>query len=185
VDVSYSLIFKAIVIFTTAQRLFELLIAKHNEKVLKADGAIIVKEKNYVAMVVLHTTWIISLLAMAFWGSLDIVPAQFMIFFIVFICGQAFRVVAISTLGTRWSTRIVILPNANAIRKGIFKYFRHPNYLGVVLEILALPMMIGAWELAMIFTLANFVILFFRVRLEEEMLNKYNNYNKIFSLNND
>ncbi len=96
--------------------------------------------------------------------------------------GQALRITAIGTLGKRWSTRVVILPEAPAVRSGIFKWFRHPNYLGVTLELLSLPLMASLFEVSTIFSFLNFVILFFRIRLEERNLKKYNKYSTIFNI---
>lgn len=70
----------------------------------------------------------------------------------------------------------MILPEAPAINSGLFNYLRHPNYVGVIIEIAALPLMAGLWQLAVIFSLINGVILFFRIRFEEDMLIKYCDY---------
>ena len=104
-----------------------------------------------------------------------------MISVIIFVLGQFLRLSAIMTLGKRWSTKIVVLPQAPLVTNGLFKIIRHPNYLGVVLEIVALPLMGGYWKLALFFSIANFTILYFRIRLEEKMLDQYNGYYKEFS----
>lgn len=176
------LIFKAIVVFTACQRLIELFIAKSNEKHITGLGGKIIAEKNYIFMVLLHTTWLASILFCAFFMDYQIDPALFYGSLVFFVFGQFLRITAISTLGKRWSTRIVILPEAPAIKKGVYNYFRHPNYLGVVLEIAALPLMASFYGIALFFTLANFVILYFRIRLEEHCLIEHNKYREVFNI---
>jgi methyltransferase len=181
-DLSLQHLFLGIVAFTIFQRIYELFLAKRNEKHLLSLGGKIIKEKNYLFMVLLHTSWLVCLLYFATMVKLDISSLPFYLGLSLFVLGQALRVIAIRTLGKRWSTKIVILPESDAVKKGIFKIFRHPNYVGVVLEIFALPLMAGLIKVAIIFSLLNFVILYFRIKLEEKMLGQYNNYFEIFSL---
>lgn len=184
----YFNLFQLIVFFTIAQRLFELRLAKKNEQVLIKMGARIIQEKNYFFMVLLHVSWLASMV----WVIIN--KNQFMnhslhlnlfyFFLFTYFLGQTLRIVAIKTLGVRWSTRIVILPHTNAIRNGLFKWIRHPNYLGVCLEIVSLPMMMGLWEMAIFFSLVNLVILVIRIKLEEKKLIESNFYQQIFNLKN-
>ncbi len=179
---NYQLLFQIIIVFTIIQRISELFLAKRNEKVILNNGGKIIKETNYLFMVILHTSWLLCLFYYAFFTIVKVNHLIFYTFFILFLIGQALRITAIRTLGSRWSTRIVILPDAPAINNGIFKLFRHPNYLGVVIELFSLPLMILQFEVAIIFSLSNFVILFYRIKLEEYNLKKYNNYSKTFNL---
>jgi methyltransferase len=169
------LVFKVIVVFTVIQRISELFLAKSNEKFIIAKGGKVLPEKNYLFMVLLHTSWLIIILYYSFFASLTFTSTPFAIFLVLFLVGQSFRIIAIKTLGRRWSTRVMILPEAPAINSGLFNYLRHPNYVGVI-EIAALPLMAGLWQLAVIFSLINGVILFFRIRFEEDMLIKYCDY---------
>jgi methyltransferase len=170
------LVFKVIVVFTVIQRISELFLAKSNEKFIIAKGGKVLPEKNYLFMVLLHTSWLIIILYYSFFASLTFTSTPFAIFLVLFLVGQSFRIIAIKTLGRRWSTRVMILPEAPAINSGLFNYLRHPNYVGVIIEIAALPLMAGLWQLAVIFSLINGVILFFRIRFEEDMLIKYCDY---------
>jgi methyltransferase len=170
------LVFKVIVVFTVIQRISELFLAKSNEKFIIAKGGKVLPEKNYLFMVLLHTSWLIIILYYCFFASLTFTSTPFAIFLVLFLVGQSFRIIAIKTLGRRWSTRVMILPEAPAINSGLFNYLRHPNYVGVIIEIAALPLMAGLWQLAVIFSLINGVILFFRIRFEEDMLIKYCDY---------
>ena len=175
-------IFKVVVVFTVLQRIFELFIAKSNEKYILSKGGKIIPEKNYIFMVLLHSSWLILLVGFAYFSKINFIEPLFWISLMFFIFGQFLRITAIKTLGKRWSTRIVILPEAPAIRKGIFSFLRHPNYLGVVIELAALPLMGNMIEVAILFSLLNAIILYFRIKKEEESLIEFNNYSTIFNL---
>jgi methyltransferase len=179
-DLDLGFCFKMLVGFTIIQRIAELFWAKRNENLLVKKGAKIINETNYLFMVVLHSSWLVSLAYFAFFEKLQFSNTLFLIGLIVFIIGQGLRISAIYTLGERWSTRIVILAEAPAIKKGLFKFVKHPNYLGVILEIVALPFCASLYEVAIIFTLTNFVILYFRIKKEESELSAHNNYQQIF-----
>ncbi|MCB9091230.1 MAG: hypothetical protein H6621_10680 [Halobacteriovoraceae bacterium] len=180
-DLSYCEIFFYFVLFTAIQRIGELFWAKRNEKIILAEGGRIIDEKNYFMMVLLHTMWITILLLLAYACREEKISSfNFWVGGSLFIAGQFLRLSAILTLGKRWSTRIVILPNAPVVKKGIFNYVRHPNYLGVVLEIFALPFMGGYWQLALFFSCLNFIVLFFRIKEEERMLCQFNDYAQKF-----
>lgn len=132
-------------------------------------------------MVVLHTLWLASLIFLIFKGRPVFNPIFFGTFMALFLLGQTLRITAITTLGSRWSTRVMVLPDAPVIKRGVFKFFRHPNYLGVVIEIFALPLMAGFWEHALFFSFFNGVVLYFRIPFEERMLSEFNNYREAFS----
>ena len=132
-------------------------------------------------MVALHCSWLAYLVYISFFETINFESLYFFVGLGLFICGQILRVSAIYTLGKRWSTRVVVLPQADVVKSGLFKFIKHPNYLGVILELFALPMMGGLFVAAVTFSLLNGVILFFRIRFEEEMLDQYNNYYQHFS----
>ncbi len=176
------LIFKGLIIFTIIQRLYELKVAKRNEKVITAKGGKVLPEKNYLFMVLLHTSWLLSLVYFGFFKDLTFSPVIFTTALLFFLAGQCLRIVAIRTLGERWSTRVMVLPEAPVIKSGLFNSIRHPNYLGVVLEIAALPLIAGLWVHALTFSILNGIILFFRIRFEERMLDQFNNYHESFNL---
>lgn len=172
--------FKALVIFTIVQRIAELFISKRNEKYITSIGGKVLPETNYIFMVLLHTTWLIALLYCALRVPLEFHQYSFILFTTFFLLGQFFRISAITTLGKRWSTRVMILPEAPVIKSGLFKLVRHPNYVGVILEIAALPLIAGLWKIAAIYSLLNGIILFFRIRFEEKMLSDHNDYQEQF-----
>jgi methyltransferase len=180
-EINTETLFLVTVIFTAVQRILELFISKRNVGSLIKKGGKVIKEKNYIAMVLLHTSWIIILLYNGFNNKNIINENYFYIFFGSFCLGQFLRITAITTLGERWTTQIVVLPEAPVIKKGLFTFIRHPNYLGVVIEILSLPMMGGLYLIAFVFSALNLIILYFRIKLEEKSLREYNNYDTVFS----
>lgn len=173
-------VYFALVFLTALQRLGELFISARNEKALKAQGAIEVGHSHFLYMKALHTLWPIACLVEA---SLRETPPHYsmmILFGIIFLFGQALRLVAITTLGGRWTVKILVLPGANPVTKGIFRYLRHPNYLGVVLEIFSLPLIYGGWVSALIFSLLNTWLLKIRVAREERALDEANRYSTYF-----
>lgn len=171
------LIYQIIVGFCALQRIGELFLAKRNEKWITSQGGKVLKETNYLFMVIMHTAWILALIYFAFFTEITFAsPLKFWFGIVLFIIGQTFRIIAISTLGKRWSTRVAVLPEAPVVNHGLFNYIRHPNYVGVVIELFALPMAADLWSIAIFFTVANGIILYFRINFEERMLSEYNNY---------
>lgn len=175
------IIFLVLVIFTVLQRLYELNISHKNIQYNKKVGGFVVKEINYVFMVILHTTWLCTLLYFAL-IQLNGIKQDNINFYqcvgiLFFILGQVLRIHAIKTLGHRWSTRIMISPEKYIIKNGLYQFIRHPNYLGVCFEIFALPLVGNLPYVAIIFTILNGVVLFFRIPLEEKYLEKYNQEN--------
>lgn len=74
------------------------------------------------------------------------------------------------TLGERWNTRIIVMPDAAPVTRGLYRWIRHPNYVAVMIEIAALPMIRGSWITAAVFTLANALMLAVRIPAEERAL---------------
>jgi methyltransferase len=79
----------------------------------------------------------------------------------------------IRTLGDRWTTRVLWVPGSQRIVTGPFRFVRHPNYLAVVVELLALPLLAGAWRTAVVFAIANGVLLLVRVRVEDDAMRRF------------
>lgn len=147
------------------QRLIELAIARINTRRLLAEGGEEVGAGHYPLIVFLHVAWLASLLIFVP-GDSFIDP----ILLGVFIALQLGRVWVLTSLGRYWTTRIITVPNAPLVRRGPFRLVRHPNYLIVEAEIIVVPMIAGAWELAIIFGIANALVLALRIRIEERAL---------------
>jgi methyltransferase len=153
-----------ILILVTLQRLSELIIAKRNTSGLLAKGAIEHGASHYPVMVLLHASWLAGLWWLG-WNATIIWPLM-----LVYIALQAFRVWILVTLGARWTTRILTVPNENLVAKGPYKYIRHPNYLLVLLEVPLLPLAFGLWWFAMLYGVLNIAMLAWRIRIEDQAL---------------
>jgi methyltransferase len=150
----------AILFFVTLQRLSELIIARRNTAALLAMGAREHAPGHYPLIVAVHTAWLATL----FW----LAPGQPIHWplFALFVALQIGRLWVLRTLGPRWTTRIIVLPNAPLVTGGPFRFVRHPNYLVVIGEIAVLPLVFGLWQVALVFTILNAIVLTIRIRAE-------------------
>ena len=154
-----------IVGFLVVQRLAELAFARRNQRALAARGAIEVGRRHYPALVVLHAGWLMALL-----GTIDPWTPVSTPLLVVFILLQSGRLWVLTTLGSRWTTRVMVLPGVQRIRSGPYRYVNHPNYLIVIGEIAVTPMMFGAWTLAVVASVLNLLLLRIRVGVENAAL---------------
>lgn len=166
--------FYVILVFVIVQRLVELLIAKRNEKSMRAKGAYEVGASHYPFMILLHTSFFTSLIIEVIYFKFIVIPDFVLLAFFGLL--QLLRVWCLISLGTFWNTKIIILPGANVVAKGPYAYIRHPNYLVVCLEILVLPLMFQAYITAICFTILNFIILSVRIPIEENALKEATDY---------
>ena len=148
----------------TVQRLGELVLAAHNTRRLKAQGAYEVAPGHYPLIVILHGVWLAGL----WWLAWDRLPN--LLLAAAFLVLEALRVWVLMSLGERWTTRIIILPRAPLVRRGPYRVFPHPNYTVVCAEIALLPLVFGLWAYALVFTALNAAILFVRIRAESTAL---------------
>lgn len=154
----------AILGFVTLQRLTELRLADRNSQKLLGEGAVEFGRGHYPFIVALHMIWIAALW---WWAPGQPVNVALLIAFALLQLG---RVWVIATLGDRWTTRIIVKPGASLIRAGPYRFLKHPNYFIVTLEIAVLPLVFGLWQIALIFSLLNAVILAVRIREENRAL---------------
>ena len=149
--------------FLIVQRLSELVIARRNTARLLAQGAHEVGADHYKWMVALHTAWIVALV---FFGIGQPVHLEWLAVFVVL---QLLRVWILVTLGGRWTTRIIVLPEAPVVA-GPFRYLRHPNYWLVIAEIVVAPLVLGLTGVALLFSVLNGWMLSVRISEEEAAL---------------
>ena len=154
----------AILALVTLQRLAELSLAGRNSRRLLAQGAVEHGAGHYPLVVALHALW---LAALWWWAPGRPVNVLLLTFFLVL---QVGRLWVIGTLGERWTTRIIVKPGAPLVRRGPYRFMNHPNYLIVVLEIAVLPLVFGLWQLALVFSLLNAVVLAIRIGEENRAL---------------
>ncbi|MGG4011806.1 isoprenylcysteine carboxyl methyltransferase family protein [Bacillus smithii] len=157
------------------QRLIELRIAKRNEKRLIDKGAVEFGSGHYPWMVLLHCAFFLSLLAEV--QGFGKTPHRYWIFLLfLFFCLQMARIWIITSLGPYWNTKIIVLKGAEAIKKGPYRWIRHPNYWLVTLELILIPLLFQAYITLFLFFLLNQSMLRIRIRTEEKALLAYTNY---------
>ena len=154
----------AILGFVTAQRLIELPIARANTARLLAAGGREVSPGHYPLIVAMHAAWLASLWVFALGQPIHL-PLL-----ILFGLVELARIWVLRTLGNRWTTRIIIVPGEQLVARGPYRFISHPNYAVVVAEIALLPLVFGLWQIAIIFSLLNLVILSIRIRAENDAL---------------
>lgn len=166
------LLFLGFVAALGLQRLLELRLSKRNEQRMRLHGGREHAPEMYRWIVTLHAAWFAAMLLEVFLGRREFRPRLAALALSLFGAGQALRYSAIRTLGWRWSTRVMTVPGpAGApVRGGIYRCIRHPNYLGVELEILAAPLVHSAWLTSAAFGTANLLLLYNRIRREEQAL---------------
>ncbi len=166
------LLFAVFVAALGLQRLIELRLSQRNEQMMRQRGGREHAPETYCWIVTLHSAWFAAMLLEVFAGRRKFHSRLAALAFGVFAAGQALRLIAIRTLGWRWSTRVMTVPGQPPVRRGIYRYIRHPNYLGVALEILAAPLLHSAYLTSVTFGVANLLLLRDRIRREEQALRK-------------
>jgi methyltransferase len=154
----------AVLAFVTVQRLGELVYSRWNEKRLRALGAVEYGSGHYPLIVALHTFWLAGLWLLGH----DVPPDPFWL--ALYGVLQVLRAWVLLSLGRRWTTRIIVLPGAELVRAGPYKYLPHPNYAVIAGEIFVLPMVFGFFIYAVIFSALNAAVLAIRIRAENEAL---------------
>jgi methyltransferase len=155
----------AIIAAVALQRLGEVAYAARNTRALKARGGLEVGASHYPFMVALHAGWLIAIVV-----ALPSPPQFNVVAFAVFLVMQVLRLWILKTLGPYWTTRIISVPDAPLIRTGPYRYVRHPNYVIVAIEILMLPLSFGEWQVAVVFSVLNALMLAWRIHVEERAL---------------
>ena len=147
------------------QRVAELWLARRNMARLLAAGGAEHGRRHYPLFFLLHGGWLLVL-------ALSVSPDTPVNWFLlaVFAVLQAGRVWVIATLGVYWTTRIITIPGAPLVRRGPYRWVRHPNYLVVALEIPMLPLAFGLWGMAASFGVLNLALLAWRIKAEDRVL---------------
>jgi len=152
------------------QRVSELFLSRRNFGWAMSHGAIEYGEGHYWLFIALHSMWIIALNAEWYFLRPEI-PSFWPYIAAIVVIAQIIRYWAIKSLGKRWNTRILVMENWPLIEAGPYRLLKHPNYLAVVLEIAAVPALIGAWYTVAVFSILNAALLFFiRIPAEEKAL---------------
>ncbi|WP_313676562.1 isoprenylcysteine carboxyl methyltransferase family protein [Mycolicibacterium sp.] len=160
----------ALVAVVGIERLAELVVAQRNLAWSRERGGVEFGSAHYPVMVVLHTGLLVGCLAEVFWLHRPFIPALGWPMLAVVIAAQGLRWWCISTLGRQWNTRVVVIPGAERVSGGPYRLMSHPNYVAVVAEGIALPLVHSAWITAAVFTVLNAVLLYTRINVENSAL---------------
>ena len=152
------------------ERLVELVVAKRNLAWSRAHGGMEFGSGHYPAMVTLHTGFLVGCLAEVYLLDRPFLPVLGWSMFAVVVAAQLLRWWCITTLGTQWNTRVVVVPGAPRVTGGPYRFFSHPNYVAVIAEGFALPLVHTAWITAVVFTVLNAVLLNRRIAVENSAL---------------
>jgi len=151
--------------FVALQRLAELALAQRNTHRLLARGAREVGAGHYPLFILLHGSWLVALALVVPWSTQ---PSWALV--AIFVVLQVLRVWVVASLGRFWTTRIITLEGAPLVRRGPYRWVKHPNYWVVIGEIAVLPLAFGAWHVALVWSVLNALLLRHRIRLENAAL---------------
>jgi methyltransferase len=155
-----------ILALVTLQRIGELWLSNRNTRRLLAHGAHEVGASHYPLIIAVHALWLAAL-----WWLAPARPVDGF-WLAMFALLELARIWVLATLGPRWTTRIIVLPEAPLVRRGPYRFVDHPNYLVVTGEIAVLPLVFALWQVALIFTMLNAAVLAIRVREENRALGR-------------
>jgi len=159
-----------LLLLTAIERLVEVRVSVRNARWCVAQGGQETGQAHYPWMVLLHTGFLLGCALEVWFLSRTFHPVLGGVMLCLAVSCQVLRWWCIRTLGPRWNTRVVVVPGLPRVTTGPYRYFAHPNYVAVVVEGVALPMVHGAWITASVFTLLNAWLLSVRVRVENAAL---------------
>lgn len=152
------------------ERLAELVVSKRHATWAFARGGVEHGERHYPFMAAVHAALLVScvvevavadrpFIAWLGWPMLGLV-----------LLTQALRWWCVATLGKQWNTRVIVVPGVPLVTSGPYRWVQHPNYIAVIVEVAALPLVHTAWVTALVFSAANAVLLAVRIPVESRAL---------------
>lgn len=163
-------LFTALVGLVGLERMAELVVSTRNAAWSQARGGVETGQRHYLVMVVLHSGLLAGAVVEVWVRRPDFVPALGLPMLGLVLAAQALRWWCIGTLGPQWNTRVIVVPGLDLVHRGPYRWLSHPNYVAVVIEGFALPLVHSAWITAVVFTLLNAVLLRVRIRVENSAL---------------
>jgi len=152
------------------ERLAELVVSTRNARWSLERGGVETGQGHYPVMVVLHTGLLLGCLAEVWLRQPPFLPVLGFTMLALVVASQALRWWCIATLGRQWNTRVIVVPGLPRVTGGPYRFFTHPNYVAVVVEGFALPLVHTAWITALVFSVCNAVLLTVRIRSENRAL---------------
>ena len=169
------ILFTVFVLATGVERVVELVISKRNAAWAFAQGGVESGRGHFPAMVALHTGLLVGALAEVWLLDRPFIPALGWPMLAIALLCQVGRYAVIWSLGRQWNTRVIVVPGLPLVRRGLYRFawLRHPNYVIVAIEGIALPLVHTAWITALVFTVLNAILLLaFRIPAEERALSR-------------
>ena len=163
-------LFTGLVVLVGLERLAELVVSKRHAAWAFSRGGVERGQSHYPFMVLLHTGLLVGAAVEVWVADRPFLPALGWSMLAVVLLSQALRWWCIATLGNQWNTRVIVVPGLPLVRRGPYRLVPHPNYVAVVAEGLALPLVHTAWVTALVFTVANAALLGERIRVENQAL---------------
>jgi methyltransferase len=161
-----------LILLTGVERIVELVISRRNAAIAFSKGGIEYGFRHFPFMVALHTGLLIACVAEVFLFNRAFIPLLGWPMLALAVLAQAGRYWCILSLGEQWNTRVIVVPGAGRVAaKGPYRWLRHPNYVIVAIEGIALPLVYDAWVTAIVFTVLNAILLLrFRIPIENGAL---------------
>jgi len=152
------------------ERLVERVVSTRNARWAFTHGGVETGRGHYPVMAVVHAAFLVACIAEVAVADRPFLPWLGWPMLALVVASQALRWWCVVTLGRRWNTRVIVVPGLPLVSSGPYRWLRHPNYVAVVVEIAALPLVHTAWVTALVFTLANAALLAVRIPVEERTL---------------
>ena len=159
-----------LVVAVGVERLAELVVATRNARWAFAHGGVESGRGHYPVMAAMHTALLVACIAEVAVADRPFLPWLGWPMLALVVASQALRWWCVATLGHQWNTRVIVVPGLPLVSAGPYRWLRHPNYVAVVVEVAALPLVHTAWVTALVFTLGNAAVLAVRIPVEERAL---------------
>ena len=169
-------LFVALIVAIVLERLVELALTRRNARRLVARGGYEVGAAHFPVMALMHTALLVAAPLEVFWLGRVFHPWVGGIALAAVVATMALRYWAVTTLGDRWTARIYVVPGEAPVVGGPYRFLRHPNYVAVIGEVAALPLVHSAWLTSIVFSLANAWMLRVRIAAEEKALAESSSY---------
>ncbi len=153
-----------------AERLVELVVAQRNARWSIAHGGKEFGRDHFPAMVSMHALLLVSCIVEVWALRRPFIPWLGWPMLAVVVLSTVVRWRCVAALGKRWNPRLIVIPGAPLVREDLYRWVRHPNYTAVAAEVAALPLVHTAWLTAIVFSVANALVLTVRIRAENAAL---------------
>ncbi|RYV50211.1 isoprenylcysteine carboxyl methyltransferase family protein [Pengzhenrongella frigida] len=160
-----------LIVVVALERLAELVVSTRNARWAFARGGVEAGRGHFPPMVALHAALLVACVVEVYAADRPFLPSLGWVALAAALASQGLRWWCIATLGPQWNTRVIVVPGLPLVDRGPYRWLRHPNYVAVVIEGIALPLVHTAWLTALVFTVLNAVLLLrFRIPTEERAL---------------